>query len=137
MADVTVTAANVELVSGTTSSGVSGETITAGEAVWVDTGDSNKIKLADADLSAAAATVSGVAIQGSTTGNLVVYALTGAVIDIGGTVVKGGVYVLSATAGGVAPEADLASGMYTSILGTASSTTNITLDIRNSGITTT
>ena len=138
MADITVTAANVVAPSGQENIrvGTAGEAITAGQSVYIDTADSDKIKLADNNASAATATAAGVSVTGAGNGEPVVYAIGGD-YDTGGTVVKGGVYVVSATAGGIAPEADLASGNYTSVLGVASSTSNITIKINNSGITTT
>jgi len=138
MADITVTAANVVAPSGQENIrvGTAGATITPGQALYIDLTDSNKIKLADADASTAAAVVAGVAVTGAVDTEPVVYAVAGD-YDTGATVVKGGVYCASATAGGIAPESDLASTWNTSIIGVASSTTNITIAINNSGITTT
>lgn len=139
MAEVTVTAANVTGPSGIENIrvGTAGATITRGQLLYIDTADSNKLKLTDANASELAATIAGVALTPSTDGNPVVYAVSGD-YNCGGTVTKGAVLVASATtAGSIAEESDLASGWYTSILGVASSTSNITIKIFNSGITTT
>lgn len=134
MADVSITVANVELVSGTPFSGIAGASITAGDAVYIDGTDSNKIKLADPTDAATDAAV-GIAVSNATTGSTVLYAKSGAVVDIGGTVAVGGVYVCSgASAGGIAPEADLTSGDYVTILGVAITATNIKLNVFVSGV---
>ncbi len=132
MADVTVTAANVVAGNVTLSKGTAGETITAGQVLYKKASDS-KYYLADADAGSAESTVVGIAVTGAILDETVHFQTSGT-IDIGGTVTKGLIYVLSGTAGGVAPSADLASGDYTSILGVASSTTNIAISLNNSGI---
>ena len=50
-------------------------------------------------------------------------------VDIGGTVTVGGVYVLSGTAGAIAPVADLATGDYTTVIGIGKTATNLKLGI--------
>jgi hypothetical protein len=47
----------------------------------------------------------------------------------------GTIYVQSATAGGIAPAADLASGHHVTILGVATSTTNLEMCLTNSSAT--
>jgi hypothetical protein len=136
MADVTVTAANVELVDGNTGVLTAGATITAGQAIYKDTSDSNKAKLADADAGTTlAATVEGIALSGATSGNKVTFAKLGAEVDIGGTVSMGRVYVLSGTAGAIAPEADLATSDRCSVIGYATSATNLKLTLNNTDVT--
>ena len=50
MAAISITAANVlKSSTGQVSVGTAGATITAGQSVYIDTSDSNKIKLADAN----------------------------------------------------------------------------------------
>lgn len=132
MADITITATSVLKSTGAiTASGVAGATITAGQALYIDTSDANKLKLADANLSSLAATVAGIALNGGASGQTIVYQL-GGVITIGATVVAGTIYVASATAGGIAPAADIAAGWRTSIIGVATSTSVIKLNIFNS-----
>ena len=133
MADITITAANVALVSGGGSlTGTSGVNITAGQSVYKDSTDSNKIKLADADASASAVSV-GIALHGSLTGQPITYQNTGS-ITIGGTVVVGEVYFVSPTAGGIAPDADIITGKYRSLLGIGTSATVIKLNLDASGV---
>lgn len=99
--------------------------------VYKDTTASDVIKLADANSSSLTATVIGIALTGASTGQPVVYQTSGR-LTIGGTITSGGVYVASATAGGVAPVADLASGWRTSTIGIGVSTTVLDVQIHNS-----
>lgn len=116
MADVSVTAAEVLPDTGTQKvEGTLGATVTAGQAVYLDTSTSTW-KLADANLSAAAAAVGGIALTGGVTGQAALIC-TGGTLDPGFTVGVGSIYVLSATAGGIAPVADLAQNMYSTALG--------------------
>ena len=135
MADLTVTAANVVAPSGQENirTGTAGEAITAGQAVYLDATDSNKVKRSDANLSSAAAAAVGVALTGAATGEPVVYAVGGD-YDSGATTVKGTVYIASANAGGIAPASDAAAGWFITVLGVASSTSNITLKPNATGI---
>ena len=132
MADVTITAAsvvpsaNAEFYQGT-----AGGTITAGMACYLDT-STNTLKAADANASALTPVVKGIAAHGASAGQPLRVQTAGS-ITIGGTVVLATVYVLSATAGGIAPDADAASGMYCSIIGVATSATVLALSIFNSG----
>ncbi len=112
--DISITAANVAIVTGaTTTSGTAGATITAGQLVYLDSVTST-IKLADANASQATAACVGVALNGAASGQPINYATAGDV-TIGGTVTIGGIYVVSATAGGLAPVADLTSTWYTKV----------------------
>lgn len=132
MADLTITAASVakDTATAQTASGIAGETITAGMALYQLASDS-KLYKADAN-SAAAIGVIGVSLHASLAGQPIVYQTSGK-ITIGATVAVGTIYVLSATAGGIAPSTDLASGWYTGIVGVATTTTVITLAINQFG----
>lgn len=132
MADITITAANVvpdtdaEFITGT-----AGETITAGQVVYVSTSTGKYMK-ADADTEAEAKAV-GVAVNGASNGQNLTIQRKGK-ITIGGTVVVGQVYVASATAGGVAPYADLLTGDFVTILGVGVTAAKIDLKINVSNI---
>jgi hypothetical protein len=108
MADLTITPANV-LKSATTSvqSGTAGVTITAGQALYLDATD-GKLKLAQADGTAAEAACVGHALHGATANQPLAYA-AGGTFNIGATTVKTTTYVLSAAAGATCPQADLVS----------------------------
>jgi hypothetical protein len=135
MADLSITAANVLAGSGArTVNGTAGATITAGQVVYKDTADS-KYKLADSNSATAAVRGSvGVSLNGAANGQPLRIAAEGPV-TIGATMVAGTVYALSETPGGIQPVADLASGEEPVILGVATSTTVLELDIADSGVT--
>src|SRR5688572_7355284 len=112
MADLSVTAANVRSY-GTSVQGIAGGTITAGQTVrkntslqWV-TAQSN---------SAVNAATQGIALNGASANQPVTVHVAG-LIDPGGTVLVGKVYVQSANAGGIAPVDDVAAGVFTTVLG--------------------
>jgi len=135
MSDVSITAANVLAgANAITRMGVAGTTITAGQVVYEDTSDSSKFKLADANASATTAKAAGIALHGAAAGQPLKIDVEDDDFTPGGTLslsaaADDGVYVLSGTAGGIAPIGDLASGMYPVILGVAKSTTKMNLKI--------
>ena len=132
MADVTVVAAEVLPDSGTAVVyGTLGGTVTAGQLVYLDT-STNTYKLADANSSAATATVAGIAMNGGVTGQPVAIAPNNCTLDPGFTVTVGTVYVCSATPGGIAPAADLTSGWRASIVGVGITASQLALRIYNS-----
>lgn len=106
MADLTITAANVLKATGAvTGSGTAGVAVTAGQALYLDATDS-KLKLAQCDGTAAEADVVGIALHAALANQPLAYLKSGT-MNIGGTTVKTTTYCLSATAGGIAPQADL------------------------------
>ena len=129
MADITITAASV-LKSATTviEHGTAGATITAGQVVYLDSSDS-EYKLADTDSATAAVrSPRGIALNNASDGQPMTIARKGPV-TIGGTLAAATTYYLSGTPGGIAPIADVASGDYTCILGIATSTTVLDINI--------
>lgn len=134
MADLSITAADVYAADGAVSKQeyVAGATIAAGDVVYVDTANSNVLKLAQADGTALEATVKGIALCGAATGQPVVIATSGD-LDVGASLTVAAVYILSATAGKIAPVADLASSSFASIIGVATAADNLKLNIFNSG----
>ncbi len=106
MADITITPANVlKGASAGYEVGIAGETILAGQVLYLKTADSRLWK-AQCDTTDEEAAAIGVALHGATAGQPVSYQTNGA-MNIGATTVKTTHYVLSATAGGIAPQADL------------------------------
>ena len=136
MADLTITAANVLLTQGTKYSGTAGATITAGQCVYLDAATST-LKLAQCDGTAAEAAAVGIALHASLTGQPLEYAGSGALINIGGTTIKTTTYLVSAAAGGIAPQADIVTaGHRLTRLGYATGTTGVfQVDIANTGVT--
>lgn len=134
MADLTITATSVVWTSGPKEFGVAGATITAGQAVYIDTANNNVLKLAQSDGTTLESTVAGIALNGGATSQPISYAPTGSVINIGATTAKTTTYVLSATAGGVCPQADLVSTNKIVRLGHATDTAGAFLvDIKVTG----
>jgi hypothetical protein len=137
MADLTVTAASVLWTSGTKLSGIAGAAVTAGQGVYLDSTTST-LKLAQADGTAAESAAVGIALHAAGTGQPLVYAGPGSIINIGATTTKAVTYMVSATAGGVAPQADLTSGQRITRLGYATATDGtFVVDIRDTGATVT
>jgi hypothetical protein len=126
MADVSITAANVARV--TTGSNPTkvlqvtwGATITAGLTVYKDTAD-EKWKAADNNVSAllAGSAGIGIALSGGANGQLGLVAIGGD-LTAGGTLTLGETYIVSSTAGGIAPVADISTNFVT-VLGVAITT---------------
>lgn len=117
MADVSQTPANV--VPSTNAEQewcVAGETITAGMPVFLKAADSRVWK-AQAD-AATDDDVYGIALNGASAGQPISVQKNGQ-INLGGTLVVGTVYVVSAAAGAICPWADLVTGNYVTLLGVA------------------
>ncbi len=98
--DESVTAANVNWVSGVRHSNITfGETITAGQPLYLDT-TTGKYKKADADTDTESL-VAGVSKDGGGDGHPGLLLLPGAVYNCGFTTTAGAKYFLSITAGGI------------------------------------
>lgn len=134
MADITLTPANV--VAGSDSSavtGVAGETIAAGKAVYLSS-TTKKWMLADSNSATAEARkATGIALNGASLNQPIAVHKAGD-ITIGGTLVAGTAYFLSDTPGGICPLADVGSGEYICQLGLAKSTTVLHVDIQFPGV---
>lgn len=131
MADITITAANVVTTSSSKKTGTAGASITAGQALYEDTADSNKLKLAVSSSSAAAA-CAGIALHAAASGQPITYQTSGD-ITIGGTVAVGECYFVSGSAGGLQPRADLGTNEYTTLVGVGKSTSVVTINIVQTG----
>lgn len=136
MSDISITAAsvlagtNAEIVRGT-----AGATITAGQAVYLDTASTGEWLLADSDSATVIARGSakfGIALNGASDGQPLAIQ-TGGDITIGASVTAGTAYYLSDTPGGICPIADLVTGDYITLIGIATSTTVIKIDPLYSG----
>ena len=133
MTALSITAANVVAGSNAKKTpGVAGATITAGQAVY-RAAATGKLLLADADSATAEVrVVAGIALHGASDGQPLTIQTEGD-INLGATLVVGAVYVLDATAGAIAPAADLSIGEYTTVLGVASSASNLKMKIVTGG----
>lgn len=129
-ADLSITAANV--VPGARVQpiyGTAGVAITQGQLLYFD-GTSKTYKLADSDASAATAAVVGYAASAASAGQPVVVIPEDDDMTVGATLsMTAPVYVLSGTAGGIAPSADLTTGWYPAVVLIAKSTTKASFKI--------
>lgn len=133
-ADLVITATSVvEGASPERETGTAGATITAGQAVYKDSTDSYKLKLADADASLATSQMVGISLHAASSGQPLAY-IKGGNLNPGATVTVGTLYVLSDTAGGIRPVADNGSGDYVTIIGVGTTSSNIRLQIYASGV---
>ena len=129
MAAISITAASVlKSSTGQVSVGTSGATITAGQSVYIDTSDSNKIKLADANGTAPANTFAGIALNAASSGQPVSYCTNDTSgFTIGATVVAGDTIWLSQTPGGLTKTIGDLSGGIAIVVGVMLTTTTMNL----------
>ena len=131
MADLSITASDVLKTTTTkTYQGVAGATVTAGQPVYADAADSGKYQPADADASATSAAI-GIATHGAAAGQPLIVAQYGS-LTLSAVMTAGEVYCVSTTAGGIAPVGDLTSGNYVTVLGVATTTSNLKLGLNAS-----
>jgi hypothetical protein len=133
MTDLVITPASC--VPGTNSrleTGVAGETITAGMAVYkAATGLWMK---ADSNSATALARVAtAIAMTGSSLNQPIVVQKSGS-LTLGATLTAGVAYYLSDTAGGICPVADVGSGEYAQTIGIASSAAILKIGFNDSGV---
>lgn len=122
MADLAITATSV--VPGLDASiqqGIAGETITAGNSLYKKAAD-GKFWKAQCDGTPEEAACEGIALNGAAPNQTVAYVSAGTV-TIGATTSKATTYVVSATAGGIAPQADLIATNRISYVGYATDAT--------------
>lgn len=103
--------------------GKAGAAITIGQLLYFDE-TAGTWKLCDANASAAAAKCGGIAGSAAASGQDVIVVLEDDDLTLGATLsMSAPIYVPSATAGGIAPVADLTTGWYPSVIIIAKSTT--------------
>lgn len=110
---------------------VYGATIAAGNTLVKSAG---KSILADADASVALASAEGIAITPGVDTGYGIIAFSGSVVLVGATLAVGTVYIVSDTPGGIKPIADATAGDYITILGVASTATQLDLNIVATGV---
>lgn len=130
MTDIAITAANVVAGSDATKeSGIAGETIAAGKAVYRSS-TTGKYMLADSNSATAEARkATAIALNGASL-NQPITVQRGGDITIGGTLTAGTAYYLSDTPGGICPLADVGGGEYLCLLGLAKSASVLALNIQ-------
>ena len=129
MANLTVTAANVAIGGDTARvrAVTVGEAVTQGEPVYFNPSDS-KYYLAEAGDVVAKSVATAIVLTPAAADGRAVVATEG-LVNVGATLSAGEIYVVSATAGAIAPIADLTTGDFVTILGVATSTSLIDLRI--------
>ena len=132
MADVSFTATSIKPgANAQTKEVMFGATITPGMAVYLDASD-NKYKIADCT-DAAKDAAAGMALTGGADGQPGVIITGGNLTTSAHLSLASPVYILSET-GLICPAADLANNDYITIIGVATSTTNLKLSINVSGV---
>ena len=138
MAEITLSAASVKPANPNTviGRGTAGVAISAGQVVFLDT--DNKLKLASANAVGSAAAV-GVALNSAAADQPLAYAISGDVTGTGSptAMTAATVYVLGSSAGTIMlmSDLDLTSGnRYGTIVGIATSATNLRVGINASGV---
>lgn len=135
MADVSKTPANLRVVSDVQGRRVLfGESVSPGDTIYLKTSDRKYYKAINTSLENS--TCKGIAIGygGADTYGYIV-SEPGSVVNVGATLTQGTIYVVSSTAGGMAPEADIGSGEYVTILGVGDSSGQLQLNIVATGLT--
>jgi hypothetical protein len=134
MAALTVTAASVVPASNALFlTMIAQVAITAGQSVYRDASNSGKANLADADASAAAATVIGIAVSNAAAGQPVVVQYAGD-LNPGATLTKGAFYCAGSTAGSINPTSDITTNWYPNLLGLATTTSNLKIVLASSTV---
>lgn len=129
MADLVLTSANVISSLATAAKrGIAGSTIVAGNILYKDTGDSNKLKLSDANGADPANGFEGVALCGADVGQPVLYISADPDFTPGITALAGDVIYVSDTPGAMTKTlGDLAVGATSILLGIMKTTTTMNL----------
>ncbi len=129
MADLTLVALNIvaDFNAVIVSTGVAGVALTAGDVVYADSTDSGELKLAQHDGTAAEAAAVGIVLADAADTEAVTY-ITSGELALGTILTAGSVYVVSATPGKIAVDADPGSADFKTVVGVAKSTS--TLEVR-------
>jgi hypothetical protein len=135
LSDLSITAANVVPCAGNNVNNqfTASVAITQGETVYLVAGSPSQWALAKSSGTATLAQCQGVALNSASAGQPLTVQTSGP-ITIGATVVVGGLYILSATAGLICPFADIATTNFVTLLGVASSATVIQLAPNPTGV---
>lgn len=134
MATYTLTAANVIATSGSQDGGVAGETLAAGDLVYLKAADSRLWK-ADANVTAAEAALKGICLNGGAAGQPIALANAGIVtVQLAAFTLIGGLMALSPTAGKMMDIDDQVNGEYVTEVGYIISATTFMLRIKATGL---
>jgi hypothetical protein len=112
--------------------GIAGETITQGQPLYLKSAD-NRLYKADANASAEAALVVGLAANAASAGQPIQYDWDDDDLTVGATLAMTSVYVASATAGAIDAISDFQAGSYLTVLLVPKSTTKAVLKLTAAG----
>lgn len=130
MAELSITAADVRGESAYMQRGTAGAAITAGQVVYKDA--NNLLQLSDANNTSADEVV-GIALHTSAANQPLVY-VTGGNLTVNAVLTAGNRYIVGTTAGSIAAIADSTTGWRVMDIGYATTTTNLVLDITDTGV---
>ena len=135
MADFTIVAANVVPGTGAIlNMGFAGEALTPAQPVALDP-TTNKYVKADCDSATVALRrPAGICVVGANNNGPLVFQSAGE-INLGTTLTPGQPVYVSATAGGIMPQADLTAGKTVQLLGLAKTAAILSMDLNSLGIT--
>lgn len=122
MADVSITAANVLAAStASTKQGTGGEAFTQGDVLYKRSSDNKYLKAqADGTAEEAGSVELVMALTDCAADGQPCVVLTLGDVDLGSVLTEGEIYVVSATAGAIAPEADISTSThYVTVVGVA------------------
>lgn len=129
MADITITAANIGCGSNALVRRVTGgEAITHGQPVYQQS--NGKFYKADANNSEQTAEAQGISFCACSGDGVDLFILFFGKMKFGAILTKGETYCVSETAGGICPIGDVGSGEWVTILGVASDTSTLDVDIK-------
>jgi hypothetical protein len=130
MANLTITAANVVAGDGAvTEAGISGEAITAGQAIYKSSA-TGKYMLADSNSATVEARrARGVALNNAAA-NQPLDVLRSGDLSLGAVLTAGTAYYLSDTPGALCPVADVGAGEYVCLIGLARSTSVLSVNVQ-------
>lgn len=129
MADISITAASVLAGTGATrETGLAGAAIAIGEVVYKDS--NGKYQLADADGATALRSPIGFALSGASAANQPIHVLKSGPLTVGAVLTAGTAYYLSDTPGKICPLADVTGGDYIVLIGLATSTSVLQVNIQ-------
>ncbi len=131
MADLVITATDVDKISGSQRTAEAGVAITAGQSVYIDT--AGLAQLCEKDQTVVEAAFAGVALNDAGVAQPVTYQVGGS-IDLGAVIAAGVIYVVGAAAGAIAPSADVTTGNFVTIIGVGLNGTDIQIGVNQSGV---
>jgi len=135
MADISITAANVKLVSGPTEQTVAGATVTAGQIAYREAA-TGKAKLSDNDSGTTEVRAArGMCLHGAAADQPLTLARDGAIVELGAVLTAGTDYYLSGTPGAICPRADVVTTDDPIRIGMALTTSRLQLDINDPNVT--